>query len=328
MADEQATDKSEPAPNLTDQYDLGDSSFDPELDGTPSKQTSPEPTEKPTKTLPPKDPKTGKFLKRDAAPEPVDEPKTQPKPKPSARLARMAREFGVSDDEIENSDPEQLEAIVEHETRRLVQERATLDGKVEKRDELDFGIDENAYDPQLFNSLRGHFKSRDDKILALESKLDQIEKQTKHQASEAIYEQCDRAFAKHKDILGDGGRYDIDPKSPEYEKRMAVLASVQRDRGPGTLGHKIDRAVQRLFGAAKPKADPGDEQVDEPPANGAQRFTKEQWNNGALGKPTGRNGHTEPKGPNRAAKAVAEKMRERGITEDDFEGIEEAGLPG
>lgn len=251
----------------------------------------------------------------------------------------------MSDDEIESSDPEQLKAIVEHETRRLIQEReynrtfegegqrrtANLDGSIKEspkptnEDGIDFGVDESAYDPKFFNQLRSIIKDRDTRIAKLEEKLEAVEKHARRQADEAIYEQCDRAFARHEKVLGKGGRYDIDPNSAEYERRMAVLASVQRDKGPGTLAHKIDRAVKRLYGAVTSSpSEPVEEELS-PPPNG--RFTKEQWNGGGLNRPTHRSGLPEPKGEKRAMRAVAERMRERQITEDDFEGIEEAGIP-
>ena len=90
----------------------------------------------------------------------------------------------------------------------------------------------------------------------------------------------------------------------------------------------LQRAVKVLYpqntGAAVPPVSTPGTPPSAPALNGS-RISEEDWSEGSLSRPSQRDS-TEPKGTDRATRAVARKQREMGIKADDL-GPEEGTLP-
>ncbi len=324
-----------PEQNLIDQYEMDDSSFDPELDMPVGAAESGERPAVPASTPPAdtpvvrdRDPETGRFLPL-TAPEPT-------RPKHSRRLVQMATDLGIPQAEIDSTPNEALEDTVyhlhrqamahtEHLRRTSVPDQAPPSGQPvglgepaappRPEEEPDLGLDPALYDGPLLQVLKNQAKQ----IQALQTQLSQ---QERARANETLAERIDRSFERHHTHLGKGSKSDMKADSSEYLRRMAVLALVDRlgEKG-GSLEARIDKAVETLYGEAK--APPEHVPAGGPSDELAKR--RDVWNNAAVARPTQRAGLPEPKGSKRAEKAVAQHLRDQGISLEDM--TEENGLP-
>jgi hypothetical protein len=328
-------DKPVDKPNLADQYELDDHHFDPALDADvdPVEPRTEAASQEPASDVPvvrDRDPETGRYL-------PLTPPAAQ-KPAHSRRLRQMAQELGIPQEEIDGTPPEALDDIVYHLHRQALAHTQQLrregipdqgqvppgdsprdsgpsGGTVTNQEEPDLGLDPNLYDGPLLQVLKDQAKQ----IRALTARLDRQEQQERVRVSETLSERIDRSFERHHDHLGKGKKSELAQDSADYLRRMAVLALVDRmGEREGSLESRIDKAVKTLYGErqAPPEAAEPDE----------LKKRQEVWNGAAVARPTQRAGLPEPKGTQRAEKAVAKHLREKGISLDDM--TEENGLPG
>ncbi len=317
MPNEQTTASDDKA--LADQYDLGDTSFDPELDGDPSEGFGAKPPRVDAPAAanpPPKDPKTGRFV----APS-----------KHSKLLVKLATEAGLHPDEIEEASPEDLRAVIAVADRqRLLSDRqrdydkpsqqsqppAAAEAKHEPVDDLDPGEE---YDDKI----RGTFKTLADRLAKLEAKAGQLEQFQVGQQQASLADQVDGLFAKHERVFGKGRGYELDKSGGEFARRKAVLALADSDKDAKPYAAKVAKAIKLLYGAADPVADEPDEPAP------AKRPAAAAWQDGGLARPSHRNGRELPKGERRATIAVAAKMREMpgAMDVNGYDGNEESGLP-
>ncbi len=303
-----------PVPNtsvVADQYDLDDTDYNPEWDQQePSKPIS---SQKPAVAEQPP-----------ASPSRPRNPDGTFKAAHSPRLSRMATDMGMTQAEIDELNPDALEAVVEQEYRRARAESAaqrTQKGVLDavepgdsppevppaKPEEIDLGIDESQWDPTIV----GLFKSQAQKIASLEARLNAVQGHQQAQVNASLTERADAVFGQHE-LLGKGKYHELTPDSPEMQRRNAVAMLVRADKSRLSLEQKLTKAIETLFpGAAAPTA----------PTKASP--TPEEWAEAGLARPTQRNGSPEPKGPKRAKQAVAAILREQ----RGGQGDEELGLP-
>jgi len=320
-----------PAPPADDQYDVGDSAFDPVLDGEYPAAAAPRarPAEPPA---PPRGP-DGRFA-------PADRPKVP------ARLAAKAAELGFSEQEIADTPAAELSALVNLTILERLGQRpepappappaaparkpgnapaAAGNEPAPADEEVALGIDEEKYDPDLLGVIKAQAKE----LKALKALVGQIHGDLQAGARRTATQQCDAAFARHPELFGTATFEEIDKTSAEFVRRNAAIDLVRKMNGPGTLAQKVDRAVEILFGARAG----GDHAPARAPAQAPtsaseeQRRRESEWNGAGLARPTYRRADPEPKGDRRAMKAVARKLSERGVTDADFDALEENGLP-
>lgn len=330
MADE----KEPVAPaTLTEEYELGDSELDPELDQHPA------PTSPSREDETPRGP-DGRFLPR--APEAPPEPA---KPKHSPRLVRMAKDLGMAPEDIDALSADDLENevyILQRELAAVVASNRANNYVKQPEDPLapdtkprpankdeqpkdEFALDLPEFvDADLANVLKSAFGAQAKRIAELENHVKHLYGAEIRRQHETRNQTIDRVFDEFADPAtfgkGPGARMTAD--SPEFMRRRALLSVVQlMAKEPGTLEDKMHKVRATLYPTqAKATATPAPE--PEPAPTNGSRITPEQWNEAALAQPTHRE-MREPKGERRAVKAVAAKMRDMGYGNGD----EESSLP-
>jgi hypothetical protein len=319
---------------LLEQYDLGDSSFDPDLDAAPEPlRGAPQPGQagsgesspaSAAPSLPPRD-EQGRFLPRREA---------------SQRQLSIARNLGFSDEELQDVDADVLEERIVGATRALrsyqgenrsLGERQSSAGSLEggetaeagaqEDEDVDIEERESIHDPILHTLDRYNRR-----LKALEAIVAQQQQSEQRRANETAVETADRViFARYPHIYGAGTLKDIKAESRDHDRRRAVWARAQKEQG--TLEERFEKAHEYLYGGLGGEAEEG-----EPPARGRQAaprrngYTAEEWAEAGTAVPTQREGAKEPKGTRRAEKGVRDYLRRTGLSLDET-GPEEAGLP-
>lgn len=315
-------DEPKPGKSLLEQYDLGDTSYNPELDGTPT----------PVTTTPPVA----------TASAPAASPSPEP-PKHSKRLIRMATELGFSEDEINSTPTESLDEAVYAANRAALAEarqstRAELAAPGRPRSLATgeflpaqpttpetsapqqastptqtpetFLTDEDrqTFDPRLVQLLESQAKQ----IAELKQHIGALYQRENTRQLETFSQHVDRRFAEKKELFGDKPGRQMKFTEPETRRRQAVMALVEamsKEGGNKSFDELFDAAVASIYGsvAPPPVGNPT------PPANGT---AEKRWNEAALARPTHRTSD-EPKGEAKALKTAARYMQEHGIGDSD-----------
>ncbi len=248
---------------------------------------------------------------------PAEDAQTPPppasKPKHSRHLASAALDLGISQADIDEASPEQLEYAVAQLVRRG---RPQAPQAPAPQAEQPLVIpDEDQFHPEIAKGIRkAHELER--KLARMEAERDQ-ERQTSQQreqqrAIKSLHDEADAAFAKHERHFGKGDQFSVGKDSQEMARRRAVLTLVDSwGVKPGALGAQIDKAVGILFGQEPETKEPADDRAAE-------------WREAGLRRPTARRNAAEPSGRAKAIRAVAEQIaaeRAAEHTDDDLNGF-------
>jgi hypothetical protein len=173
--------------------------------------------------------------------------------------------------------------------------------------EDEFTFDPADYDPNVAKAL-GIVRDQAKEIKQLKQMVQGLARNEQIRQFETAAQHLDRRFAEREEVFGKGTVRSIDPNSLHATRRRAVVALLDQFKGqPGTFDEKYDRIVSELYGA-------GEEPAPKPSRTrmgvGIAAGTEEEWEQGAVARPTHRETRNEPKGVERAVKAVADKMRE------------------
>lgn len=315
---------SAPAPEVQkgSEYDL-DTSIDSELDVTSApvaSEAAPAPKPAPSR---PRDPDTGKFVKP---------------PEHSSRTLRMAKDLGLSDEEIAATAPDSLDDIVYH-----LNKRAMADARAAKRDEMTWSATEPRQQPksetaepakpaqvqdewESFSEADGPedvdpriaktFNKLTSKIKQLEALVGTLTHREISREHMTATQKVDAAIASlGADAFFGTGPVDALPKgSIERERREAIVARAKKLAGPTAtpddIAAKIPEA-KSFFGLS--------DSAPTPAKPAKARISEEAWKEAGLNRPTQRVGPAEPKGDKRATKAAANWMRENGYYDDETE---------
>lgn len=296
--------------------------MDPE---TPVEQQTATPPESKPQQAPADAPKLADEYVIDEEPEPDIEPEPEPAPKAEkpnhpSYLLRMATDLGMSDDEVAGMDTERLGEVVHHlnaQIRKTDRENARAQAVETAKepkpappveDEDEWGTDpegnklsEKDYFPAVAKTIKTQ-KQHEKELKELREKLARFEQQEIVRQNETAAERIDREFSRHEKHLGKGRGREMDNNSSEFQRRVAVLSLVDRDKSKDQLGAKIDRAVKLLYGESEPEP--------EPRANG--RISKEDWDAAAVVRPTKRRSEDDPPGRKKAERSVAKALKEAG----------------
>ncbi len=337
--------------SISEQYEFGDTSHDVAVDNPSESPRVSEATDPPASeerpdrspvTTPPRDEK-GRFQPLDS--EPVESSSSPPTHPP--RLVRLAlpgrderlfprnervqrQDRGLSDEEISSTPTDRLDDIVYHLNRqalRLSREHQAAATRIQSQDrkwsadepteppaqeQVDLGLKEDDYDVPLL----GVIKSLKKDLADLKSQT-AMERQRK--ANETVVETLDRIFSAHEDLVGKGTHKDLKADSRDFKRRMAVIATAERDNGKDSFEDKVIRAIKDLYG----------DSVGDPPPTGREdhplRRREQEWRNGGLARPTQRDNAAEPTGERKALKTAARIMKEAGQYDD--EGLPEDAFP-
>lgn len=296
-----------------DPYDLGETGFDdlPE----PDVAAAPEPPAE----LPPRDPATGQFVPR------------QERYQHTGTLRRLAEQAGFEAHEIQATAPDQLWDRV-HTAMRAREVELSRSRRVETISnarvpepppapppaaEDDFDLPENDFDPRLVKLARGVKQLREENR-RLREEMGGLGQREQAREGVALIRRLDRWFSKNPEQYGQGsgaalaGRPDSPEAAAFLRKRNRVIAAALADRSPAEIEEKLD-AIHADFHPATPYPQAA-------PAPGpAPRVTPQQWDAAGLVRPTQRAGAAEPKGDQRAMKAVAQFQRDNGVADPDMD---------
>lgn len=208
----------------------------------------------------------------------------------TAKLHDLARDAGVPDDEIASSSPDELRNAVRlSQIEQALQKRweTPASPSPEPADDKFEGEDDVA--PQIvrqFKALRSELKALKEENAKLEQR----------RSAESFAQRADKAFAdlgsEYESHVGKGSRDDLEPD--EVDMRQVLLKRAARLAGKNAteaqILKKVKAAAEGLFGK---KTAP------------AGRYTAEEWNEGGVAHPTGRDDGMEEKPTNRAEAEAA-----------------------
>lgn len=317
---------------LVDEYDLGDVSFT--AGGQPVPVASP--------AAPAATPAAAAASPAPALTQPAPE-----KPKHNKRTLAMARDFGLSEQEIMDATPDALDDAVYHLNRQAMagaRERSRVDaltgsapaanpatpaasqqpaaakpddvkiewGKFKDDSGVERDITDNDIAPGIVNFCKGLVKE----LNTVKAQLGHVTTHLGRQQAETMGDQIDRVFADlgQPALFGTGTRRDIKPDSAEAARRLAVLQAAERLRDqPGSLADKLKKAAVTIFGMAPPATPAAEPPARQPSPRDpvTQQFISPQdWDAAAVRQPSHREGRPEPKGEAKAVKTAARKLAE------------------
>lgn len=221
--------------------------------------------------------------------EPVAPAKPKAKPTPekpvvSPSLRRTAKMFGISEDDIDNASPDQLQDaiayIAEERERSRASQPVKSQGVKEAEDEDDDSILESLdkelqLDPRLKKLLKkqtGSAKEIKDLKIALAEQGKREQARLTRAGNDAADDAFDSLGDDFKDIFGEGDIRQLKKDGEELAARLAVYQSAGIDLAtdsPSSIKRKIMGAAKKLYGkfakkaAAKAPEDEDDEDEEE-----------------------------------------------------------------
>ncbi len=274
----------------------------------------------------------------------VEPPKEPVKPVISPALRRMAKSYGISEEDIEASNPDTLQDAISF----LAEDRARLQAKVEPDDDEDDDDDaiekldkELSLDPRMKKLLKKSSASaKEIKELkaALTAQTERERARVTRAGSEAVDEGFDALGDDFKAIFGDGDHKTLSKDSKELKRRVSVFHASGVDLAsdsPSAIKRKITKAAKEMFSdfvTKKPKAEAVEEEETVYEAPKKAKAPREgpdvtgmvrDWDEAATARPTNRKA-PEKKGRQSAINAAREYMREiPSASEDVFNGVPE-----
>ena len=301
-----------PQQKLVAEYELPDDSFNPEIDSESASLPASEAAQETSSPAPPTGTPArgpdGRFVKPEDA------------PRHSERMVEMARDYNVAPEEIERMTPAEREIVLHDRHKQFVQsynaERASKQAPVAPtnpptaEDALDFGNDDRGKkidEGDIHEGVVRVLKQMQAKIKRLESLEPVVRELGQHSAPCPQRNAPLSVLTRHSTPSGTKrrsarGAPSVGPKL--LTRRNAVLGIAYQLTGKQkpTLEDAapfIEKAIKTLYpsSARVPADQPGSSEIDE-------------WNNGAVQRPTQRQERPAPKGKQNAATKVAQFMKE------------------
>lgn len=281
---------------------------------------------------------------------PAETSTTQESPVPQRHpsyLVRMARDLGLSDEEINSTPTDHLGQVVqlaqaniqkfvnqrmaedEANKRSFLQQQQPTPKPVEAEEEISLaGLDESLHSPEIvgaFRQLAAANKTAAKRIKELEGRLSQGEQReqarhqmTRNQEIDAVFASLGPQIEKH---IGKGTGQQVKTGNPvAFQNRLRLVARVAAlEKTEQSLGNSDFSFADELKNQARSMFNvPVEESEDEPaPALSAEEQLLQQrraeWNGGTVARPTQRRQGQEPAGPAKARKSVAKALANAGF---------------
>jgi hypothetical protein len=244
----------------------------------------------------------------------------------AAHVVELARELGLSDDQISAATAADLNAYV---TRASAQNLRTLRqhiydsqahaapaAKSKARERLTALKADGSYDAAIVEALEALADEGDEKIATirqLQAELTGVKENTARQQAMEFARRMDAAINAigRPDLFGKGSYADMDPKSRQAKRRYALAEQAVKDQGASSLKRKVKSAFEDIYADDEPAETP-----KKAPATRAEKV-KAKWDNGGLARPTARRGGAEPPSADKAKKSVKELLRSFGQDDDE-----------
>lgn len=282
--------------------------------------------------------------------EPVAEVNTQPQRNPG--VAALARDFGLSNGEIEAATDVELSAYVRGCQRALMAENDTLRRQpppqqqqrreVEEEDPVDWGTraDGTPMTREDWGGAASAHERQHRRLVEerterkkLEQRYANIEQRVIEQERRTSASDIDALFAsmpaKFKHLVGSGPMAALSEADPVQSVQREFRSDVVRaagDRNDPRFSVKLAAAVARLAKYGQPVADNFDEESDDYDTIPQNRIaahmngrpTQEDFINGHAARPTSGKPRPMPKGKERAMRNVADLLAKKNATDEDF----------
>jgi len=265
----------------------------------PDSVRSPEPAPNPGAEPTPRG-ADGRFLPHDAA----------PAPQHSQSLMAMARDFGITDEEMSTVTPDALQVAVYQlmQRDRRQQKESAAAQTIHQATDRNLGnqppaepepppVDESMYDPGLMRMLKQMRDDHAQQIKALKDQISQLQQVEAVRSNESFADKMDRLFSGDEKTFGKGDRHSLKEGSADLARRRAVLFQMQQIT-QGTLEAKYQQAYKLLYGEREPAPEP------------ELAARQQEWLRGNVARPTNRDNAAEPDGVAKATRSVAAKQRE------------------
>lgn len=204
-------------------------------------------------------------------------PPVAPKPKLDPSLRAMAEDFGLSAEQIEESEPGQLSAYLRgrvrqmHESGRERQQDQAREVAVKQAQQVQpqppkeetFDLDPADYDPKVYARLKSGWDA-EQRLKKLEGRVDSYESREQARASQSLESVVDDAFddlgKDYERAFGAGAMGELDRAGVEFARRQSVYAVASQRLPQNPTPRQIRRAVrtaaEQLYGQVIPPAPP------------------------------------------------------------------------
>lgn len=256
-----------------------------------------------------------------------------PAPKHSPFLSGLARDLGLTQDEIDAESPASLESVVRHLTRRRPEASPATDpasqpvqaAPQQPRAEevaLDFGLDDEGQPLTLAPGMKQLLEKMHAKLGEQERQLAELRQGETVRQAKTVLERVDQEFASlgaaYERVIGKGGAKSVSKSKPHVIARNAVteyagvLTGLPKPTWDDIIPF-VQQAAKELFG--------GGVQTPAPAPTTKPVLTEEDLETAALGRPTSRKAPLPAATRNgqkkEAVEAVASKLREYGQGDED-----------
>lgn len=268
-----------------------------------------------------RDPETGRFTSQ-VPDEPTEQPVQPETPKHSAAMVRLAHGFGMSDEEIADHTPDQLEMTIAQLQKQLVNETRQQrlieqPRRPEPQPEQDPAL---PYDPaDVHEGINGAIRTLLKEQKALKDQLATLKERNEQFEAASQARRLDRAFQKHADYFGTQAHDEFDDAEDIHLlRRQSALAIMKVDKSNRSLEAKVARAMKIMGGTPAATAAP-DAAAD------VLEQRRRDFAEGALAPPTQRAPAPEKPGLHAAKKAYVAGLRQAGLPvngslpEEDFQ---------
>ncbi len=210
------------------------------------------------------------------------EPKVEAKPVHDPRIAEMASDMGMSDEEIKVLSPDALVSQVRFLNRKFQQaaekdrqldaQKAEFDRiknppppqPVVERDEP-FDLDPNDYDPKVFAQLKRAHEARIEgkkRDGLLNNLLEREQQREQRQLFEIVDQSFESLGTDFERAFGKGEATELDPAGPELARRKAVFqiagGTLPKNPTPRQIQRAIQESAKQLFGQVLPPVKPAE----------------------------------------------------------------------
>lgn len=252
----------------------------------------------------------------------------------------MAADFGFSQEEIKSTPPEILSDRVYHMQKQAMwyasqnQKASALTSQPPAApepvvdDDLGLKFDDDVH-PDIVSNVRKVAIEANKRMREYQQAINELRQRDQARDWSSKVEMIDAAFEAlgpgYKKFFGEGPGDGLASTDPALRRRNAILMASGIDiRGQFTasqLRAALKNTATTMFGpAVEPASDTGPYSTTAPeptkPRDANGRFTKEEYQQAALQRPTHRAGAEEPNGTSKAVKSVAALLAARSAMPD------------
>lgn len=255
----------------------------------------------------------------------------------SRRMLNQALALGMTEQEIAECTAQDLRDEVHFRilTAQQQQQRQAPAPVVvpEPEEEINLGIDESQFAPELITAIKGLGKKQAVELKALKKQLADRELLDQARQEQQQLNETETFFSQYPAIYGAGAVSTLRAGCPEHLKRLAIFNTAKAIPGANwtaklAMAHATinPQAAVKPAGYVAPNPTEPVTTVGEraiaavADQNGTGRVTPEQWNAAGLVRPTDQAPTPQKKGVAKAKATFNKLMKDNGLNEEDLAG--------